>query len=418
MKSTWIQIQCCLLVLCIHTTGWAADWPTHLHNNHRSGHTTETVKTPLTQRWMITVDQRPRSAWNEYPAQQDLWQNLYKNKSRLQSDLAFHMVAGDGRLYYGSSSTDKLVCRDQEDGSVLWTYITGGPIRFAPTLSDGKLYVGSDDGTVYCLNAVSGKKLWHYQPEFAREKMMIYSRLCSVCPVRTSVLVDNGVAYWAAGVFSQAQTGLQRILVACNAENGEVLWTQTPPKPLHGYPLVTQDLLFMPAGKSTPLTFDRSSGELVGDFNDNTRQGGSYAILSHDDKLLFGPHYSESGSYMEQYDTTTRTNEQLGWGPGNHMVVTPSACFYASDTTLSKYDWKEKKRLWSVPCPSPDTVILAGDLLFTGADSKVTAVDSSDGSALWQVPVSGRAQNLVVADQCLLISTSQGHIYCFESSRP
>ncbi|MCP4450665.1 MAG: PQQ-binding-like beta-propeller repeat protein, partial [Planctomycetes bacterium] len=161
------------------------------------------------------TDQRGQLAWNEYPAPQDLWQNLYRNKPRLSSDRAFHMVVGSGRLYYGSSSNDKILCRSIEDGRVLWTHITGGPIRFAPTLYEDRVYVGSDDGTVYCLNASTGTEIWTHQPDFAREKMMIYNRLCSVCPIRTSVLIDQGIAYWSAGLFSQGQTGLQRYLIAC-----------------------------------------------------------------------------------------------------------------------------------------------------------------------------------------------------------
>ncbi|MCF7974615.1 MAG: PQQ-binding-like beta-propeller repeat protein [Phycisphaerae bacterium] len=404
------------LIMCVCASAWAGDWPTHLQNNHRSAYTVEALKPPLAQQWRIAADQSARPAWSEYPAPQDLWQNLYDNKPRLTSDRAFHVVVGEGRLYYGSSSNDKVVCRSIEDGRVLWTHITGGPIRFAPTLYQDRVYIGSDDGTLYCLNARTGQEVWTHQPEFACEKMMIYNRLCSVCPVRTSVLIDQGIAYWAAGVFSEEQTGLQRYLMACRARDGHVLWTVTPPKPLHGYPLATRDQLFMPAGKSTPLAFNKSNGALIGDFNTQTRQGGSYAILSHDNKLLFGPHYSESGSYLEQYDAGTRTEEGLGWGPGNHLVVTPSACFYASDTALSKFDWIQKKRLWSVPSLYPDALILAGDLLFAGGDSQVAARDTVTGSEIWKASVSGRVQDLAVANHCLFVSTSQGHIYCFQSS--
>jgi outer membrane protein assembly factor BamB len=416
MILKWTPRIACLFFVCVYSHAWAGDWPTHLHDNHRSGHTVESLTPPLALQWTITTDQPARPAWNEYPAPQDLWQNLYHNKPRLNSDRAFHMVVGDGRLYYGSSSSDKVLCRSIEDGRVLWTYITGGPIRFAPTLYEDKVYVGSDDGAVYCLDARTGDKIWIHQPDFARKKMMVYNRLCSVCPVRTSVLIDRDVAYWSAGIFSQGQTDLQRVLVACRAKDGLVLWTRTPPKPLHGYPLATQAQLFMPAGKSTPLSFDKSNGTLVGDFKTNTRQGGSYAILSQDNKLLFGPHYSDKGSYVEQYDANTQAEEGLGWGPGNHLVVTPSTCFYASDTTLSRYDWIDKTRMWTVPSQYPDALILAGDLLFAGGRGVLAAIETSAGSERWKASVSGQVQDLVVANQCLFVSTSLGHIYCFQVS--
>ena len=49
-----------LFILCLvatTATTWAGDWPTHLHDNHRSGHTLESLKPPLVQKWMIASDQ-------------------------------------------------------------------------------------------------------------------------------------------------------------------------------------------------------------------------------------------------------------------------------------------------------------------------------------------------------------------------
>jgi len=400
-------------------TGWGDDWPTHLHDQRRSGHSLEHLNPPLVQQWTVTSDRPPRPAWTEFPAQQDLWQEFHNNKPRLTQDHAFGVVIADQRLYYGSSSSDKLVCRDVGNGTILWKYITGGPIRFTPTVYQGRVYFGSDDGYVYCLDGRSGKPVWTYRPDNASTKMMIHNRLCSVCPVRSSVLVDKGVAYWAAGMFSGEQTGLQRYVMACQADNGQVLWQHTPPKPLQGHPLVSERFLFMPAGKSTPVFFNKQDGVLQGDFNEsNTRHGGSYAVLSPDNMLYFGPHYSKSGSYVGQYNAQTRAEEAVAWGPGNRLVVTSSASFYASDVALSKYDRSEKKLLWTVASDYPHALILADDLLFAGGTDSVAAFRASDGKRVWKAPVSGRVFDLAVAAQCLFVSTDQGNIYRFKSSEP
>jgi outer membrane protein assembly factor BamB len=402
-----------LFMLC--SVGWGDDWPTHLHDRQRSGHSPEQLTPPLIQQWAVQPDRAPRPAWTEFPAKQDLWQNFYENKPRLTQDNAFGVVIADKRLYYGSSSSDKIVCRDVESGAVLWKFITGGPIRFTPTVYQGRVYVGSDDGYVYCLDGSKGKSIWTFRPDYASAKMMIHMRLCSVCPVRTSVLVDKGVAYWGAGMFSGEQTGLQRYVVACQADTGQVLWQHSPPKPLQGHPLASEQHLFMPAGKSTPVFFNRTDGHLQGDFNtSNTRHGGSYVILSPDNKLFFGPHYSESGSYVGQYNAQTRAEETVAWGPGNRLVVTSSASFYASDAALSKYSRANKKRLWTVASDYPYALILAGDLLFAGGTDSVAAFRASDGKRVWQAPVSGRVFDLAVAAQRLFVSTDQGNIYCFK----
>ncbi|MCK4294836.1 MAG: PQQ-like beta-propeller repeat protein, partial [Planctomycetes bacterium] len=151
----------------------AADWPTHLHDNHRSGFTTEQLQLPLRQQWVITTNRPPRPAWSETPAQQDFWQNFYGNKPRVPMESAFRVAVAGNRLYYGSSSSDKVVCRTTIDGSLVWRFIAGGPVRFAPTVSSGRIYFGSDDGHAYCLDAGNGQLIWKHRPDFASKTMMI-----------------------------------------------------------------------------------------------------------------------------------------------------------------------------------------------------------------------------------------------------
>jgi parallel beta-helix repeat protein len=44
----------------------------------------------------------------------------------------------------------------------VWNYTTGDHVRSSPAVADGKVYVGSDDGNVYCLDAVTGAQVWNY----------------------------------------------------------------------------------------------------------------------------------------------------------------------------------------------------------------------------------------------------------------
>ena len=46
--------------------------------------------------------------------------------------------------------------------NTMWSYTTGGPVTSSPAVVDGKVYVGSDDGKVYCLDALTGAHIWNY----------------------------------------------------------------------------------------------------------------------------------------------------------------------------------------------------------------------------------------------------------------
>ncbi len=419
--SALLSMWSLVLILTATTTylnvsiAQAEDWPAYLHDNHRSGATTEKLILPLQLQWSYDTQRPPQPAWDEYPALQDFWQQLYHNKPRVPVQNAFRVVVGKHRVYFGSSNSGKVTCLDARNGDVIWKFFTGGPVRFAPAYYDNKVYFGSDDGYVYCLNASDGSLVWKKRATPSDELMIANGRMISVCPVRSAVLVDNGVAYWSAGLFSGARTGLQRYLCACNAADGSQIWQVTPPKPLQGYPLASANNLYMPSGKSTPTLFRRSDGSYLGSFNTlSSRQGGAYALLTNDGKFFFGPHYSRNGSYIGKYDANTRAHESVIWGPGNFLVVTNKWSFYSSDTQLFKIDRSAQQIVWTVPCDYPYGLILAGDTLFAGGDNQVAAISTQDGHVLWKAKVFGQVHGLAVADRCLFVSTDEGIVYCFK----
>ena len=49
-----------------------------------------------------------------------------------------------------------------ETNNVTWTYTTGGWVYSSPAVSDGKVYIGSDDDSFYCLDADNGTEIWNY----------------------------------------------------------------------------------------------------------------------------------------------------------------------------------------------------------------------------------------------------------------
>ena len=108
---------------------------------------------------------------------------------RLAYDHAYHATADGDRVFYGSSAEHTVHCLDAYSGKEKWVFFTDGPVRFAPSIHDGRVYAGSDDGTAYCLDAATGKLIWTHTAASEKNKLVPNDgRLVSPWSVRSSSL--------------------------------------------------------------------------------------------------------------------------------------------------------------------------------------------------------------------------------------
>ena len=64
-----------------------------------------------------------------------------------------------GRVFFGSEG-GTLYALDAKTGKQDWTFGAGGAVKGSPTLSDGILYFGAYGGSVYAVRARDGAKIW------------------------------------------------------------------------------------------------------------------------------------------------------------------------------------------------------------------------------------------------------------------
>ena len=437
--------------------GQAADWPTYQHDYARSGVARESLLAPFTDGWVHRSRHAPRPAWRG-EAKWDGWNKVYDLKSRQIFDYAYHPVIADGLLYYGSSADDKIYCLDAATGEQRWTFFTEGPVRLAPTIAEGRVFVGSDDGHAYCLDAKSGKLIWKTQLGPKDYRIPGNSRIISRWPLRTGIVVIGDLAYCAAGMFPSEGV----LITAIEADTGKIKWQQKQTDlPAQGYMLASHTRLYVPAGRNNPVVLNRADGKRI---RVVSGQGGTYALLTGDN-LVFGPGKTGTLGFVE-----SNQSDQLATFKGNHMIVTPSRSFLQSDTDLSALDrsryldlarkrrplksrlgklqdelkkvkagerqrqiLKEAGKLgkqldevqsamqecfaWRVPSSQPLSMVLAGQTLITGGHNEVAAYSAKDGSQLWRARAEGEVFGLAVADGRLYTSTSKGVIHCYVARR-
>jgi outer membrane protein assembly factor BamB len=386
-------------------------------------------------------------------------------------DDAFQVVVAGDRLYFGSSADDKVCALSATTGEELWSFFTGGPIRLAPTLWNGRLFVGSDDGFVYCLKADSGGLVWKVRGGPAEERLLGNQRMISRWPIRSGVLVDDGVAYFGAGVFPHENV----YLVAVRAEDGKVVWRddsisdgdayQNEFSP-QGYMLATATRLFVPSGRALPVAFEKSTGQLAFNRKYGWRGeeaggniGGTYALLV-DNQI-----YTGSEDHLLALDQQTgRTG--FAWFPGRRLTVSGNMAYLATGKEIlamdrTAYAEASKRRnslefkiqalrtqlstataeartkvqeniklatqdlaqhnrekieptvKWRATCPHDAELILCENLVLAGGQDEVCAFSRQNGECVWKAAVEGNARSLVVANGHLFVSTDKGRIYSF-----
>ena len=449
----------------------ADDWPTYLRSNDRVGAASEQLPLPLAPQWTLSPAEKPVQAW---PGPKGREIERKKLRRRNTFDDAFHVAVVGQRLYYGSSVDHALRCVDLDSGKSLWTFFTEAAIRLAPTVHDGKVFVGSDDGYVYCLKADDGSLVWKLRPGPSEERIIGRQQMVSRWPVRTGVSVatdkeHDAVAYFGAGVFPHELI----YLYAVRASDGKVLWkldnisqgragrNDLSPQ---GYMLTNDELLIIPSGRTLPGVFDRKTGKFNHKANHGWRSdgggviGGTQALLADGQIYSWGAHHILA---MDQKDGKVG----FGWFAGRQMTIKGKAAFVADGENIARIDRQtyaensrmthklegeiyslgrsiryaktkedkekiqadikdktaEKAKLtdvgfvWKTPSPHQSRLIIAGNTLFAGGDNEVAAFDLETGKLTWKAKVDGEARGLAAANGKLLVSTNTGDIVCFSA---
>ncbi len=168
------------------------DWPMYRHNGQRSGSTRTAVPAELSKRW----------------------------EAELACQGTQPVIVGD-RLYVAEKDAHRVRCLGTADGRDVWSFTAGGRIDSAPTVHDGRVLFGCRDGWVYCLRAADGALVWRFRAAPDPRRVVSFGQLESVWPVQGSVLVKDGVVYFAAGRSSFLDGGI--MVYGLDANSGQVL---------------------------------------------------------------------------------------------------------------------------------------------------------------------------------------------------
>ena len=288
MKTPLIPSILILFLLVGVNPATAKDWPMFRGDAQRSGTSSEKLPDTLNLQWKRELP-TPRPAW--------------ENESRLHFDTSYHPVVSGKTLIVASPNDGSVMAFDTDTGSEKWRSFTNGPVRVAPVASGGKVYVGSDDGYLRCLDEKSGEEIWKVRaaPDDRPEHYHLGNgRLVSYWPVRGGPVIseDGKTLYFGSGIWPSMGV----FVFAVDAESGDIKWTNSNSHYLpdtridhnylhesgispQGHMSLAGDMLVVANGRSMPARLDRKTGELK-HFVQGYRNGDSRVSIAGDYALV------------------------------------------------------------------------------------------------------------------------------------
>lgn len=357
----------------------------------------------------------------------------------------------------------------------LWTFTTGGAVETSPAVVDGIVYVGSDDGYVYALNAANGSLIWKYntygpvQSSPAVVDGVVYiggfhshavfalnaytgeliwsSPTNSVYPNEiSSTSVANGLVYVSvcAGTFGGE-------FYALNASTGNLAWKYNPSSWLFSSPTVYCEKVYIGTSACHIVALDAISGNISWDYlvtsngpSSHTADGtyfGYSALLVSNNLVYFG-------TSKQTVQAWNASNGELVWN-GNiygsvdfSTLALANGVIYASTTVggtpgnlnfggVTALNARTGALLWnhtlgSVTYSSP---AVADGVVFVGSDGKpsplgdidgksVYALDAATGATLWTYTTGGPVcSSPAVAYGVVYVGSNDTKVYAIGTSQ-
>lgn len=420
--------------------------------------------------WQVAWSFRPRQAPSPaFKGGLCTWKKTEATEP-IRYDFAFFPVVADGRVVFASSSEHAVYCLDALTGRQQWRFFADGPVRIRPTIAQGRVYFGSDDGFAYCLGLAGGEPVWKVRAAPDARRAIGNGQIISAWPVRTRVAVEDGVAYFGAGLLPPLGT----YLCAVEAMSGEQVFRREIPYSLHGGILVEDERLLVATGRTAPAEFRRDDGSpLVA--NPNPRRASGSSFLDRAAGLVYwGPceagllHVRVSDQAVPEMpaglSNAVATGRVVGIR-GASLAAAGDRIYLARDRSLLAFDREPFLRivkgfgfglpayakgnpwtkqgwgvaaagqaltedarlfgelqtaiLWKCELDQPGhSLAVRGEWLFCGGMNRVSICDARTGQRRAEVAVEGDAIGLTDSEDGLCVATDQGCVYRLDCRPP
>ncbi len=257
----------------------------------------------------------------------------------------------DGRVFVGSKDCN-IYCLNSSNGELLWNFTTVHEVNSSPAVSDGNVYVGSYDGWVYCLDVVTGLPVWiSFVGGF----------------VLSSPVVVDGRLFIGSGSHD---------FFCFNASDGTLLWSFPTLSPVDSSPAISSGVVHFATEDYHVYALNSSTGREI--------------WRRHTGSVVSSPSISNGYVYI---------GSKEGYVVGLNASTGAQIWKYQTENSVSS---------------SP--AIAYGHVYVGSEDNNVYCLNASDGGKIWQAPTGYWVwSSPAIADGNVYVGSEDYSLYCFDA---
>jgi outer membrane protein assembly factor BamB len=341
-------------------------------------------------------------------------------KWSFRTDKAIHSspTVSNGKVYVGSQD-GHLYALDAETGDLLWKFQTESWVESSPAIVNGVVYFGSNDGNMYAVDADTGTKLWSFDAKYV---------------IRSSPAIVNGKVYFGCDAY---------YIYALSAETGEKLWSFKTDNLITSSPAISEGILLIGCSDGFVYALNAHSGRLRLKYNANSgvscspviQDGIGYVVSG--EGTIFAIDIKERNWILENelidywraayiygiapppplpsgYIWTYRTMQRARSSPavvGNIMYTGIGHSLVAFDLETKLQQWRFETGDWV----SSSAAIASGVIYVGSEDGMFYALDINTGKELWSYDTGMMITSSPAIDNgVVFVGSHNGTLYAFE----
>ncbi|MFF4410646.1 PQQ-binding-like beta-propeller repeat protein [Streptomyces sp. NPDC001404] len=334
---------------------------------------------------------------------QDVTQLAEKWSQTVGETVTSAVAVGDS-VFVGSKDHG-LYSFNADTGAIKWREQTKGAVQALPSVGAGLIVFASDDGSVYALDAATGKERWSHAGGYGASSPLVVE---TAQPGDTLIYVGG-----SGGNIDALDIG------------GNVKWSAATGGAIESSPAVKADVVYVGSSDGRLHAFNARTGAARWSF----LTGGPVTATPAVDhgKVYVGS--NDSKLYAIDADTGVPVWSQVTKGPIRASAAVgeveglpgPSVFVGSSDGALYAFDATTGQLRWSpinFNGPIASSPALGLDVLFMSANDNVLAVSPLNGAILWDASLVGARDTSPALARDKVLATAGNSIHAFALSTP